>query len=148
MACLTTNQRSGNDSPRFMGINSRRRSLCPLDVDSVENSDFRLDHNCRDRAALREIFARDAAYNSGRDPAIFVACARAHSSSKERKREARPFSARGQFRGFSTESVETGQAGASSCSTWFYDFGQSALIRAIRPKSPLYRCDLSILDAR
>ena len=30
---LTTNQRSGNDSPRFMGINSRWRCLCPLDVD-------------------------------------------------------------------------------------------------------------------
>ncbi len=33
MVYLTTNQRSGNDSPRFMGINSRWRCQCPLDVD-------------------------------------------------------------------------------------------------------------------
>ena len=32
--CLTTNQRSGNDSPHFIGINSRRRSLCPRDVET------------------------------------------------------------------------------------------------------------------
>jgi hypothetical protein len=57
----------------------------------LKNSDFRLDHNCRDRAAVTRNFARDSAYNSGRDPAIFVACARAHSSSKERKRETKPF---------------------------------------------------------
>ena len=49
---------------------------------------------------LREIFARDSAYNSGRDPAIFVACARAHSSSKERKREARPFFRERPIQGF------------------------------------------------
>ena len=35
MVFLTITQRSGKDSPRFMGINSRRRSsLCPLDVNS------------------------------------------------------------------------------------------------------------------
>ena len=49
---------------------------------------------------LREIFARDSAYNSCRDPAIFVACARPHSSSKERKREARPFFRERSIQGF------------------------------------------------
>jgi hypothetical protein len=38
MVYLTINQRSGNDSPRFMGINSRRRSLCPLDVETSRYS--------------------------------------------------------------------------------------------------------------
>jgi hypothetical protein len=38
-ACPTTNQRNGNDSPRFRRTNSRRPFLCPLHVDSRHRLD-------------------------------------------------------------------------------------------------------------
>jgi hypothetical protein len=48
----------------------------------------------------RQIFARDPAYNSRREPATFVARAGTHSSSREREREAKPFFRERPIQGF------------------------------------------------
>ena len=73
----------------------------PQRVDSVEKLGFssrsQLSRPC---SRYEKFLLGTSAYNSGRDPAIFAACARAHSSSKERKREARPFFRERPIQGF------------------------------------------------
>jgi hypothetical protein len=94
-----TRQTEARYRSRDKAVDSSR----PVCADSVEKLGFssqsQLSRPC---SRYEKFLLGTSAYNSGRDPAIFVACARAHSSSKERKREARPFFRERPIQSFST----------------------------------------------